>query len=426
MHEKRWKSVPPQAFTSDGTARGQLTVADASLFKVKQIITLSASAQPNISLEVKSVDSITLMHIGPIGGSIKAYTDISAYTVLASAFIFANEQERSSVPEQSVERFTYEEEPTVARRVILVDKLGNKIDQDNPLPVDVEVIIPEVTVNLDAFSSPPDNAMSVGTENGTTGGTAHVINVDSELKLRVKDVDAISAIEDVKAGTDHLDVDLSTVATETTLGDIKTSTDHLDADLSTLATEATLGDIKTSTDHLDVDLSTLATQTTLAEIKAKTDHLNVDLSTVATETTLSNVNNKLNSLGQKGMTGSVPVVLASDQAAIPVDATIVGGSLTVDLDAFSSTPDNVMLVGSKDGSKTGDKFGFINNAKSQILAADDRVQRVTYADFGTKDQRITRIDYTSATFPGITARKAITYTLVGNRYRRDEIDWILI
>ena len=424
-------------------------MADASLFKVKQIITLSASAQPNISLEVKSVDSITLMHIGPIGGSIKAYTDISAYTVLASAFIFANEQERSSVPEQSVERFTYEEEPTVARRVILVDKLGNKIDQDNPLPVDVEVIIPEVTVNLDAFSSPPDNAMSVGTENGTTGGTAHVINVDSELKLRVKDVDAISAIEDVKAGTDHLDVDLSTVATETTLGDIKTSTDHLDADLSTLATEATLGDIKTSTDHLDadlstlateatlgdiktstdhldVDLSTLATQTTLAEIKAKTDHLNVDLSTVATETTLSNVNNKLNSLGQKGMTGSVPVVLASDQAAIPVDATIVGGSLTVDLDAFSSTPDNVMLVGSKDGSKTGDKFGFINNAKSQILAADDRVQRVTYADFGTKDQRITRIDYTSATFPGITARKAITYTLVGNRYRRDEIDWILI
>ena len=173
-------------------------------------------------------------------------------------------------------------------------------------------------------------------------------------------------------------------------------------------------------------MSTLATQTTLAEIKAKTDHLNVDLSTVATETTLSNVNNKLNSLGQKGMTGSVPVVLASDQAAIPVDATIVGGSLTVDLDAFSSTPDNVMLVGSKDGSKTGDKFGFINNAKSQILAADDRVQRVTYADFGTKDQRITRIDYTSATFPGITARKAITYTLVGNRYRRDEIDWILI
>lgn len=37
----------------------------------------------------------------------------------------------------------------------------------------------------------------------------------------------------------------------------------------------------------------------------------------ATETTLSNVNGKLGSLGQKVMTGSAPVVIASDQSAVP-------------------------------------------------------------------------------------------------------------
>lgn len=48
----------------------------------------------------------------------------------------------------------------------------------------------------------------------------------------------------------------------------------------------------------------------------------------ATETTLASIDGKLNSLGQKAMAASAPVVLASDQSAIPV--TDNGGSLTVD------------------------------------------------------------------------------------------------
>lgn len=134
MLEKRWISVPPQAFMSDGTIQGQITVVDASLFKVKQVVSISAAGQPNLTLEIKTVESATQLRVGPVRGSIKAYSDISAYTIVAGAFIFANEQERSSVPEQAVERLTYEEEPTVARRVILVDKLGNKFDETNRLP----------------------------------------------------------------------------------------------------------------------------------------------------------------------------------------------------------------------------------------------------------------------------------------------------
>lgn len=68
-----------------------------------------------------------------------------------------------------------------------------------------------------------------------------------------------------------------------------------------------------------------------------------------------------------------------------------------------------------------------DNIRQKILKATDRDQVLTYADFGTKDQRITQIDYTSVIAAGATiARKTITYTPVGNLYRRDSIEWSLI
>lgn len=66
------------------------------------------------------------------------------------------------------------------------------------------------------------------------------------------------------------------------------------------------------------------------------------------------------------------------------------------------------------------------NIKQKILKAVDRQQDLIYADFGTKNQRITEINY-NATSVGVTvAKKTITYTLVGNKYRRDSIDWSIV
>ena len=102
----------------------------------------------------------------------------------------------------------------------------------------------------------------------------------------------------------------SGAATETTLG--------------TRASEATLLLVQAKTDNLDVALSTRATEATLALIKAKTDNLDVGLSTRATETTLgtrlaeATFTTRINTLGQKAMAASTPVVLASDQTVIPV------------------------------------------------------------------------------------------------------------
>lgn len=102
-------------------------------------------------------------------------------------------------------------------------------------------------------------------------------------------------------------------------------------------------------------------------------------------------------------------------------------AVTTDLEAFTgASPDNVQTVGSIDGTKTGTKYGFVNNLRQQILASQDRNADFTYADFGTKNQRVTRIDYTSATFPGFIIRRDFTYTLQGNQYRRDDEVWSVV
>ena len=100
----------------------------------------------------------------------------------------------------------------------------------------------------------------------------------------------------------------------------------------------------------------------------------------------------------------------------------VTGSLTL-------ADEPIKMSGTEDGLPGGTEFTFVNNRRNQILAAKDREQALTYADFGTKNQRITQIDYTATsigTGAGYTARKTLSYTLVGNNYRRDSINWTLI
>lgn len=75
----------------------------------------------------------------------------------------------------------------------------------------------------------------------------------------------------------------------------------------------------------EVTLATRASEATLALIETNTDNLNVALSTRLAEATFTA---RINTLGQKTMAASTPVVLSSDQTVIPVSDN--GGSLTVD------------------------------------------------------------------------------------------------
>jgi hypothetical protein len=65
------------------------------------------------------------------------------------------------------------------------------------------------------------------------------------------------------------------------------------------------GDIRDIKTHLDVTISTIATESTLSDIKSKTDNLDVLLSTRASEATLSSIKNALASVGTDKLRTSV-------------------------------------------------------------------------------------------------------------------------
>jgi len=131
----------------------------------------------------------------------------------------------------------------------------------------------------------------------------------------------------------NLDVGLSTRASEATLVSVKTNLDDVKTKLDSLiakdyATEATLQQVRDFVDTVEVKLQSIIdnidslevnTDDLEAKIQSVRDQLDVLLSTRASEATLSSIDSKLNSLGQKTAVGSVPVVLASDQPAIPSD-----------------------------------------------------------------------------------------------------------
>lgn len=132
--EKRWESVPPTNFTSNGTAQGIVTIAATFGFKVKQKVFVASSTQTTLFLEVKRVLSLTQLIVGP-EGKITDTADISLYTSADTANLYALEQPRPSIPQTEYERAVFEEEPTVAKRVVFVDQLGDFYDDANPLPI---------------------------------------------------------------------------------------------------------------------------------------------------------------------------------------------------------------------------------------------------------------------------------------------------
>lgn len=92
------------------------------------------------------------------------------------------------------------------------------------------------------------------------------------------------------------------------------------------------------------------------------------------------------------------------------------GSVVVEGDSITS--------GTVDGTDTGTERTFVNNRKNQLLAAHDLVVSYTWLNFGTKDERVDSIVYTSATFVGVTVTRTFAYSLVGTKYRLDSETWV--
>lgn len=144
MIEKKLRAVSPQAFTADGDNKGRVTLADATLFKVEQEVILKATGEANLKLIVKDIPDKNTLIVGPKDEALGIYSDISAYTTAKDSSVEASLQVRPVVLDQDVQRSTYEEAPTVARRVYLVDVLGRGINSANPLPVEATIAMDDV------------------------------------------------------------------------------------------------------------------------------------------------------------------------------------------------------------------------------------------------------------------------------------------
>jgi hypothetical protein len=97
----------------------------------------------------------------------------------------------------------------------------------------------------------------------------------------------------------------------------------------------------------------IASNQTAVPVSASSLPLPTGAATSANQTTanssLSSIDGKLNSLGQKAMTASMPVVIASDQGAIPISGSITaspGTSSTSSVTSVASSASNVTMLSS--------------------------------------------------------------------------------
>ncbi len=121
--ERKWAAIGSVAVTAPGTIDGVLTLSSTLGIKVKMRGTLAGPSLPNLSVEIKRVDSASLLEVGPVGASIDKRLDVSSYGPFCTLTI--PEQSRPTIPLNELQRAEYEEEPTIATRVILVDQYGD-------------------------------------------------------------------------------------------------------------------------------------------------------------------------------------------------------------------------------------------------------------------------------------------------------------
>lgn len=275
------------------------------------------------------------------------------------------------------------------------------------------IIAPGLQVEIDHFTD------SIRLGDGTNFLTSTQLSGKNGL-----DVNLIDKQVELKSGSNVLAINAD--------GSLNASVviDHTEDSIrlgngTTLFTGTTVGpktglDVNVMNSSLPLPLGA-ATETTLAsvltELQQKTEPSDIQnirvISSVTDSITvpgISSIDSKIPTQGQKPSAQSIPVVFANDQSPLSVN--------------LGNEPFKVS--GTKDGTTGGLEYTFVNNERQQVLEAHDRIDTYTYADFGTKNQRIIRVDYTSATFPGIVVRRDFNYVLDGNKYKRTNSPWTIV
>lgn len=188
--ERRWAEISAISFTDDGKENGTVTIEDTSRFKVKMRVTVQSDVNQPTNFQVKRVLNRTQMILGPTQGKHSLTSDMSSFPLSDNPTIRAVEQERPPIPPVDFERASYEEEPTMAKRVIPVNKYGETNSPENPLYTqltDGSVNIGTVNAELEVQLTHLDNNPSTGdiADSVRIGGTQHQAEVTTDKRLQV-------------------------------------------------------------------------------------------------------------------------------------------------------------------------------------------------------------------------------------------------
>lgn len=281
---------------------------------------------------------------------------------------------------------------------------GTKLDSDqvirrvydepnNKLRVDAEVtaVIGVVEVIIDAASG--DN-IAIADPSGTN---FLLPNPDGSINVNIGSIQLDASDDSVAIGDG---TDLLAINPDGSINVVDAG-----ANSKLTAIDAKLaGTLSTSdTDTHDI-LNDVLTQLTTGTMKVDDDQSQVILSSIDTK-----------------LSGTLDTSDALTHASLSNIETLLSGNLNVEL-----VDEPIKISGTSNGLPGGTEFTLVNNLRQQVLAAHDRVADFTYADFGTKNQRITVVEYTSATISPSVIKREFTYTLVGTNYRRDNEIWTIV
>jgi len=287
-------------------------------------------------------------------------------------------------------------------------------DQDR-LRVDAEVTATIGVLEVDIDAADGDNiAISDGVKNVTisTEGAKNALDVKlaGDTAVQIEDsqgdpLESTSGALHVLLQNTELEINLDAADDSVAIGD-GTNTLTVNANGS-INVEGPLTDAELRASPISATVTGSVTTNGLTDVELRASPIAVSGSVTT------------NGLTDAQLRAS-PVSVSSDSLT---DAQLRASAISVSL-----ADEPIKMSGTENGLPGGTEFTFVNNIRSQILAGKDRQQYISYADFGTKNQRITQITYTSpsiGTGPGYTAIKTFSYTLVSNRYRRDSIDWTI-
>jgi hypothetical protein len=331
--EKRYFSQQPQLLTADGNADGLITIASTYRIKVGQLLVFKSNIATTKVVKVQRVVSQTQFIVIDPKDTIttKNKLDMSMFLIADTATVEYSEDRRPVIDLLEIQRQVYEEEPTVALRSHLVDWLGRSYDKSNPVPVELSdgsISIGTVNAELEVQLSHQDNVPDVGDVHDSVriGNGAYELEINSDGSINITDNNS-SLTVDGTLDIGNFPATQSVAIVESIELEIKNDEDNPIPVSGTVTVDQ-------GTDPWAIDGTVSASQSGTWNINniSGTVSLPTGAATSALQTTgnssLSSIDGKTPTIGQKTMAGSSPVVIASDQSAIPI--TDNDSSLTVD------------------------------------------------------------------------------------------------